>query len=134
MKVASKTTPGVSMLRACARGLALVSVSTRSKPYEAGANGHKLVTKDVVDYASADTSGRKKYTLISFCTLDTMTDLKLDPPPRAKSQPALITFTRVLQSEEDSAEQPVTTLLVDTVQQLQPQQAEALQPVLNKMI
>ena len=85
MKVASKTTAGISMLRPCARGLALVSVSTRSKPYEAGANGHKLVTKDVVDYASADTGGRKKYTLISFCTLDTMTDLKLDPAPRAKS-------------------------------------------------
>ena len=132
--VASKATPGIRMLRPCTKGLALVSVSTRSKPFPAGDTGHKLVTKDVVDYLSPTSNAQKKYTLTSFCSLETVTDFKLDPPPREKSQPALITFTRVLESDDDSAEQPVTTLLVDTVQQLTPQQAEAFKPVLTKMI
>ena len=133
-KVASKTKPGMSMTRPCAKGLALVSVSTRSKTFPAGENAHKLITKEVVDYLSPSGGAQKKYTLVSFCTLDTVTDFKLDPPPRAKSQAALITFTRVMESNDDSAEQPVTTLLVDAVQQIDPSKAQALQPVLSKMI
>ena len=133
-KVASKTNPGMSMTRPCAKGLALVSVSTRSKTFPAGENGHKLITKEVVDYLSPSGRAQKKYTLVSFCTLDTVTDFKLDPPPRAKSQAALITFTRVMESNDDSAEQPVTTLLVDAVQQIDPSKAQALQSVLSKMI
>ena len=134
MKVASKTNPGMSMMRPCAKGLALVSVSTRSKTFPAGENGHKLITKEVVDYLSPSGRAQKKYTLVSFCTLDTVTDFKLDPPPRAKNQAALITFTRVMESDDDSAEQAVTTLLVDAVQQLEPSKAQTLQPVLSKMI
>ena len=38
------------------------------------------------------------------------------------------------ESNDDSAEQPVTTLLVDAVQQIDPSKAQALQPVLSKMI
>ena len=112
--MASKATPGVSMLRPCAKGLALVSVSTRSKPYPAGDTGHMLITKDVVDYLSLNGVPQKKYTLQSFCTLESVTDYKLDPPPRAKTQAALVTFTRVLETEDENA--------------------DALQPVLNKMI
>jgi len=135
IKIASKTAAGVSMSRPCARGLALVLSTKRSEPFDAGGGGHKLVTKDVVDYLSAGSNAtQKKYTLTSFCTLQTVTDFKLDPPPRGKNQAALITFTGVLNTDADSAEQPVTSLLVDNVQQLQPEEAEALMPVLNKMI
>ena len=38
------------------------------------------------------------------------------------------------ESNDDNAEQPVTTLLVDAVQQIDPSKAQALQPVLSKMI
>ena len=58
----------------------------------------------------------------------------MDPPARAKSQAALITFTDVLKTDNDSAEQPVTSLLVDNVQLLSPAEAEAFQPVFRKMI
>ena len=76
----------------------------------------------------------QKITLTSFCTLNTVTDFKLDPPRGSKSQVALVTLTDVLRTEEDSAAQPVTSLLVDTVQLLTPSEAETLRPVLNKMI
>ena len=58
----------------------------------------------------------------------------MDPPARAKSQAALITFTDVFKMDNDSAEQPVTSLLVDNVQLLPPAEAEAFKPVLSKMI
>ena len=133
LKTASKTVAGVSMLRPCSKGVALIMSSKRSKVLEAGAGGHKLVTDGVVDYLSPGSDAtKKKYTLTSFCTLDTVTDFKLDPPSRSKSQAALITFTSVL--EADSGEQPVTSLLVDNVQLLPPNEAEAFKPVLSKMI
>ena len=66
--------------------------------------------------------------------MNTVTDFKLDPPRGAKSQAALVTLTDVLSTEEDSAAQPVTSLLVDTVQLLTPSEADKLRSGLNKMI
>ena len=66
--------------------------------------------------------------------MNTVTDFKLDPPRGAKSQTALVTLTDVWSTGEDSPAQPVTSLLVDTVQLLTPREAETLRPVLNKMI
>jgi hypothetical protein len=66
--------------------------------------------------------------------LNTVTDFKLDPPRGAKSQAALVTLTDVLSTGEDNAAQPVTSLLVDTVQLLTPDEAKTLGPVLAKMI
>ena len=64
--------------------------------------------------------------------MNTVTDFKLVPPRGAKSQAALVTLTDVLSTEEDSAAQPVTSLLVDTVHLLTPSEAETFRPVLNK--
>ena len=53
-KVASKTMPGVTMLRPCSRAVVLVLSSKRSKVSSAGAGGHKLVTDNVVDFLRTD--------------------------------------------------------------------------------
>ena len=92
------------------------------------------MTDDVVDYVLADNDTiQKKFSLTSFCILDTVTDFKLDPPGRAKSQAALISLTGVIDADTVSAEQPVKSLLVDNVQLLTPEEAESLKPVLSKM-
>ena len=57
-KVASKATAGVTMLRPCSRAVALVLSTTRSKVSPAGAGGHKLVTKDVVDLLHTDSAAQ----------------------------------------------------------------------------
>lgn len=41
---------GVSMLRPCSKGMALVLSTWRSRILAAGAAGHKLVTDDVVHH------------------------------------------------------------------------------------
>ena len=118
-KAASKTVPGVSMMRPCSRAVALVLSTKRSKVLDAGACGHKLVTDDVVDFLlEGSNDAKNKYSLTSFCTLDTITDFKLDPQRGAKSQAALICLTGVIDADTDSAEQPVKSLLVDDVQLL----------------
>ena len=134
-KAASKTEAGVSMLRPCSRVVALVLSTRRSKVSDAGASGHKLVTDDVVDFfpTSSDATATK-YTLTSFCTLNTVTDFKLDPPGRAKSQAALISLSGVLEADTDSAGQPVKSLLVDNVQLLTPVEAESMKLILSKMM
>ena len=133
-KAASKAVAGVSMLRPCSRAVALVLSTKRSKVAKAGAGGHKLVTEDVVDFLEeASDAAQKKYSLISFCTLETVTDFKLDPQRGAKSQAALISLTGVIHADTDNAEQPVKSLLVEDVQLLGPGEAEALKPKLNKM-
>jgi len=132
LAAASNTVAGVSLLRPCSKAVALISSTKRSQVLAAGAGGHKLVTDDVVDYLSPQTDA--KFTLTSFCTLNTVTDFKLDPPRGAKSQAALVTLTDVLSTGEDNAAQPVTSLLVDTVQLLTPDEAKTLGPVLAKMI
>ena len=90
------------------------------------------MTDDVVDYLSPQTDAKSTFT--SFCTLNTVTGFKLDPPRGAKSQAALVTLTDVLSTGEDNAAQPVTSLLVDTVQLLTPDEAKTVGPVLTKMI
>ena len=62
-----------------------------------------------------------------------MTDFKLDPEKGAKTQAALISVTGVIAAGENSAEQPVQSLLVDDVQLLAPAEAEALKPMFSKM-
>ena len=134
-QAASKAVAGVPMLRPCARTIALVLSTEQSKVLEAGGCGHKLVTDDVVDYFLADSdTTQKKIRLTSFFTLDTVTDFKLDPPGRAKSQAALISLTGVIDADTASADQPVTSLLVDNVQLLTPEEAESLKPMLSKML
>ena len=76
----------------------------------------------------------KTYELISFCTLDNVTDFKLDPPKTAKFQAALISVTGVIDADTHSAEQPVNSLLVDDVHLLTLEEAEALKPMLVKML
>ena len=53
---------------------------------------------------------------------------------RAKSQAALISVSGVIETDTDSVEQPVKMLLVDNVQLLTPQEAEALKPKFSKML
>ena len=131
-KSASKTVAGVPMMRPCSGAVALVLSFQRSKPEAAGLGGHKLVTDNVIDYADKDEpAAAKKYTITSYCTLDTITDFKLDPPPRATSRAALISVTGLL--VEDSAEQPIIGLIANDVQHLPLEEADELLPILNKM-
>ena len=125
---------GVPIPRPCSRVVALVLSTKRSKVSGARAGGHKLVTDDVVDFLRADKDdAQKNYNLASFCTLDTVTAFKLDPPGRLKNQAVLISVTGVIDAETDSAEQLVKNLLVDNVQLITPRQAEALAPIFSKM-
>ena len=137
-KAVSKSSVGVTMLRPCSRAVALVLSTQRSKVSPAGAGGHKLVTKDVVDllYAgsAAQPDAHQKFELTSFCTLDNVTDLKLDPPKKEKEQAALISVTGVINAETDSAGQPGKGFLVDDVLLLTPEQAQALKPMLIKKL
>jgi hypothetical protein len=134
-KTASKVMPGVPMLRPCTRLVALVLSTKRSKLSDAGESGHKLVTDNVADFLSAGSGdAQKHYSLTSFCTLDTVTDFKLDPPERAKTQAAIISVTGLIETDTDSVEQPVKMLLVDTIHLLAPQEAEALKPKFSKML
>ena len=81
----------------------------------------------------AFTPVHQKYTLTSFCTLDTVTDFKLDPQGRNKNQAALVSVTAVLDAGTDSVAQPVKELLVDNVQLLTTQESDAFKPILFKM-
>ena len=134
-QLASKAVVGVPLLRPCSRAFALVVSSKRSKVSDAGTAGHKLVTDDVIDYLPTDSgAAQEKYRLISFCTLDNVTDFKLDPPKGLKVQPALISVTGLINNHTDSAGPPVHSLLVDDVQLLSIAQADALKPMLVKML
>ena len=46
----------------------------------------------------------------------------------------MISLTGVIDADTDSAEQPVKSLLVDDVQLLAPEEAEALKPMLIKVV
>ena len=76
----------------------------------------------------------RKYNLISFCNLDTVTQFKLDPQGRSKNQAALVSVTAVLDAGTDSTTQPVKDLLVDNVQLLATQESDAVKPILFKML
>ena len=133
-KSASQVEAGVPMLRPCSRVVALVQSTKRSKLSDAGANGHKLVTHDVVDLLPQFGDVNQKYTLISFCTLDTVTDFKLDPQGRNKNQAALVSVTTVLDAGTDGVAQPVKELVVDNVHLLTTQESDAFKPILFKML
>jgi len=134
-QVASKAVVGVTMLRPCSRAFALVPSTERSKGSDAGVCGHKLVTDDFVDCLQTHSpTAQEKYKLTSFCNLDNVTDFKLDPPKGAKVQAALVSVTGFIDEKTDSGEQSVQSLLVDDVQLLTPAQADALKPMLAKML
>ncbi len=134
-QVASKAVVGVTMLRPCSRAFALVFSTKRSKVSDAGVGGHKLVTDDVVDCLQTHSpTVQEKFKLTSFCNLDNVTDFKLDPPKGAKVQAALVSVTGFIDEKTDSGEQSVQSLLVDDVQLLTPAQADALKPMLAKML
>ena len=133
-KSASQVEAGVPMLRPCSRVVALVQSTKRSKLSDAGANGHKLVTHDVVDLLPQFGDVNQKYTLISFCTLDTVTDFKLDPQGRNKNQAALVSVTTVLDAGTDGVAQPVKELVVDNVHLLTAEESDAFKPILFKML
>jgi hypothetical protein len=134
-KAARLTQAGVPIMRPCSRVVALVHSTKHSIVSAAGANGHQLVTDDVVDFITASNDAiAPKYRIISFCTLDTVTQFKLNPPGRSKSQAALICVTSVLSEDTDSAGQSVKSLLVDSVQLLTPVEAECVKSMLSKMM
>ena len=58
----------------------------------------------------------------------------MDPPKGAKVQAALVSVTGFIDEKTDSGEQSVQSLLVDDVQLLTPAQADALKPMLAKML
>ena len=117
--------------KSCSQIIALIESSERSKLEPAGPQGHKLVTENVRDISCSNGESDRRYKLTTYCTLDTVTDLKLDPPRGAKTQAAMISISAILDS---SAEQP-TSLLVDTVQLLTAEDATTrLTPVMRKMI
>ena len=138
ISVAVKTKAGLSLTRACSRAVVLVVSNQRSKAVQVGDDGHKLVTENVVDLLYPDSAEppatRPQYKITSFCTLDNITDLKLDPPKSGSSneQAALISVTDVLDETTDNLEQPVTSVLADDVQLLTPEEAASLKPMFYK--
>ena len=116
----------------------LVLSTKRSTVLPAGDGGYKLVTRDVVDLLQTDSAAQpgvqRQFEITSFCTLDNVTDFKLDPPKHDKEQAALISVTGVINADTDSVEQPVKGFLVDDVQLLTPQQANALKLRFVKML
>ena len=53
---------------------------------------------------------------------------------RAKNQAALVSVSGVIDTDADSVAQPVDMLLVDNVQLLEIEEADALMPVFSKML
>ena len=137
-QVASKPRAGVTLLRSCSRAFVLVLSTKRSTVLPAGDGGYKLVTRDVVDLLQTDSAAQpgaqRQFEITSFCTLDNVTDFKLDPPKHEKEQAALVSVTAVINADTDSAEQPVKGFLVDDVQLLTSQQANALKLRFVKML
>ena len=135
IKACSKVEANRPMLRPCSNIIVLITSVKRSRVLPAGANGHKLVTEDVVDFLlPGEPTVQKKYCIVSFCTLDNVTDFKLDPAGRAKTQAALINVTKVLEPDGDCAGQPEMCLLVDNVQLLTPEEAAMCKTRHNEML
>ena len=55
-------------------------------------SGIKLITPDVEDLLSTEDAGQMKHTLSAICTLENLTQYKLDPP-RGGTQHALVIVT-----------------------------------------
>ena len=136
VKVASKASGGTKFLRPCSRAVVLVVSKQRSQPYTVGASGHKLVTSNVVDLLRSDSAPQSgcKYEIVTFCTLDTITDYKLDPPKNAKEQAALISVTGVTDVDPDNAEQPIKGFVADEIELLKPEEANVLKAMWNQKL
>ena len=136
VKVASKATAGVTMLRPCSRAIVLIVSKQRSQTLQVGASGHKLVTPNVVDLLRSDSAEQPgcKYEIVTFCTLETVTDFKLDPPRNAKEQAALISVIGVTDVDPDNAEQPIKGFIADAIELLKPEEANALKAMWNQKL
>ena len=85
VKFASKSTAGLTMLRPCSRIVVLIASNKRSQVFPLGSSGHRLVTPNVVDLLHTDSAEQPrlaphrqcKYEIVTFCTLDNVTDYKL---------------------------------------------------------
>ena len=87
---------------------------------------------NVVDGLSEDGA---TYRLISFCTLENVTDFKLDPPKSSgKVTAALISVSRVMHADPSNPEQSMKSFLVDDVRLITGDEAKALKGLLPKMI
>ena len=124
---------GSVIVRPCGEAVCLIESTSRSKLTNME-GGYKLTTENVRDLVYAEASQAQTYTITAFCTLDTVTDYKLDPPRGQKSQAALVSVTGVLEPPTGSAAQPVLNLLTNSVQQLDASQAEAMKSVMGRMI
>ena len=87
-------------------------------------DGFKLITPDVEDLLSTEDDGQMKHTLSAICTLENLTQYKIDPP-RGTTQRALVIVT----GKTDAS------FVVESVQLLSPEEAaqakQSLQKVLN---
>ena len=86
------------------------------------------------DLLYSESSQPQTYTVTAFCTLDTVTDYKLDPSRGQKSQAALVSITGVLETTSSGLEQPGHNFLTTSVQLLDTSQAEAIKSVMKRMI
>ena len=136
VKVASKASGGTQFLRPCSRAVVLVVSKQRSHPYTVGATGHKLVTSNVVDLVRSDSAPQSgcKYEIVTFCTLESITDYKLDPPKNVKEQAALISVTGVTDVDPDNAEQPIKGFIADEIELLKPEEANVLKGLWNQKL
>jgi hypothetical protein len=117
---------GGVVVRPCSQAFVLASSTKRSKLEKAGETGYKLITENVVDLLDGT-----ECSIISFCTLDTVTDFKLDPPRGSKSQEAFLSITHVLPARApDSAKQ----LIAECVQLLRADEVNVLKPTFQSKI
>ena len=135
------TQEGATIQRPCSKAIALISSTMRSHVWQAGATGHKLVTENVVDLLHTDSAitrtadgAQRKYQIITYCTLDNVTDFKLDPPKGSKEQAALISVVGVINADTDDAEQSIKGFIVDDIVTLTESQVNAYKPMLTKQL
>ena len=116
----------------------LIMSSKRSQVLTAGADGHKLLTQGVVDLLRMDSAAQpaeqQTYEVTSFCTLDNVTDFKLDPPKGSREQAALISVIGVIEAASDDAETPVKGFIVENIELLSSEQAIAFKTIFMKRI
>lgn len=125
--------PSSEMLQPCSQVMALIASTERSKPIQSE-DGYKIITDNVVDILY-DIPSECKYSVTAYCTLDNLTDFKLDPPKFKPSQAALISISSILGPAAADTEQPANvSMLVDSVQLLSADEAAHIKPVLRKMI
>ena len=75
---------GKLRLRACSQALVMIIANERSTIEKDDGGGYRLCTQNVADFISDDldkeTSTKKRYSIVSYCTLEDLQDFKLDPP------------------------------------------------------